>query len=230
MAVVHQRVTGPHTETRRLMDDAIHDLVHPWTDVVTVSRKYQPVDHQPLLVILRDTIRSSTGGTTPGASPDHDRNVLNLEAYALWERITLDVRTLTRKHTKDRPNPLLGYAVQSLAGKLDALWASNQILEADYLYAVRRAKAWRAQIWALLHKPREVELLAPCPYCDQRDYITDDGEVGCALVAYYQQGSTAMAKCHHCHTMWVGEGQLIVLGEMIGATLDEAALAEMGAM
>lgn len=212
------------------MTDAIHDLVNDWTDVVTVGRKYQPVEHGPLLVTLRAQIRSSSGGTTPGATADHDRNVINLEAFALWERITRDVLMLTRKHTKDRANPMLGYAVKSLAGKLDALRASNQLTEQDHEYAIRRAKAWRAQIWGLLHKPREVELLAPCPYCEQAKVSTDDGDVESALVAYYQQGSEPSAKCKHCGTIWIGEGQLIVLGEMIGATLDQDALAEMGAL
>jgi len=210
------------------MTDAVHDLINPWTDVVEAGRKYQAVDHDPLLVTLRTMIRSNTGGTTPGATRDADRSIMNLEALTTWERITGDVRTLTRRHTKDRPNPLLGYAIRTLAGTLDALWASHQITEPDYLHAIRRGKAWRAMIWGLLHKPREKELTEPCPYCEQAKAVTATGEIQAALVAYYQQGVTPTAQCRACGTMWVGEGQLVILGEMIGATLDTDTLHEMG--
>lgn len=215
-----------------MMIDATRDLIAPWTDVVHTgdrTKPYKPVDHEPLLITLRVLIRSSTGGNTSGATVDSERSILNLEAFALWEQITQDVMFLTKKHTKDRPNPMLGAAVRMLSERLDALWNSNQITESDYLSAVRRARSWRTRIWGILHKPREKELEF-CPACEQSRIVNADGEVQAALVAYYAQGTEPTAKCRHCGTEWVGEGALIVLGKMIGAELDEAALEEMGAI
>lgn len=215
------------TET---MLTTVNDLINRWTDIVhTDDRKkpYKPVDHDPLLVTLREAIRSSTGGTTSGASDDAARNMLNLEAFELWEQITADVAHLTRKHTKDRPNPLLGYAVKHIGERIDALWNTNQITETDREYAIRRAKAWRARIWGLLHKPREKDL-DHCPECEHAKIVNADGEIQAALVAYYQQGTEPVAKCRHCGWVWEGEAQLIILGRRLGAAIDEEALAEMG--
>lgn len=214
---------------RESMVDAVHDLVHSWTDVVTIGRTYQAVDHDPLLVTLRQTIRSNPGGSTAGASDDATRNVLNLEAFTIWEHITIDVRTLTRNHTRDNPNPLLGLAIQRLAERLDAAHHTNQIPEHEYLSAVRKANGWRTRIWALLHKPREVEITAPCPIdeCSARWVQTADGDIQSALVAYYQHGGEETARCRACGTAWDGRHALIRLGEMIDAPIDRDTVNEL---
>jgi len=214
------------------MASAVHDLITPWTDIVQtgdVKIPYKPVDHDPMFVTLRMLIRSSTGGTASGASDDAARNVLNLEAFKLWEQITNEVALLTRKHTRDRPNPMLGAAVHRLAGSLDTLWNTHQITEPEYLHAIRSAETWRARIWKLLHKPREKEL-AYCPACEQTKVISPDGELQAALIAYYSPDAAPTARCRHCGSEWVGEGALIILGKMLGAELDETALTEMGAL
>lgn len=210
------------------MTDATHDLTSSWTDVVSVNGKYKPVDHEPLLVTLRTAIRSSTGGTAAGASDDAARSILNLEAFELWEQITWEVNMLTRQHMKDRANPMLGSAVAHLAVRLDALRNTNGITESDYLDALHRGSGWRTRIWAMLNKPREKELLAPCPSCEQEKCVNNDGEVQSALVAYYRPDASPSARCRSCGMDWVGEGQMVILGRMLGAELDEGVLTEMG--
>lgn len=234
----HQRSEGEEVADTTVTE-AANDLINPWTDVVETggAKRYAPVEHEPLLVTLRAAIRSSTGGTTSGASDDATRNLLNMEAFGLWERITADVRTLTRRHLRDRPNPLLGYAVRTLTERLDALHNTNQITSTDYEHAIRRARQWREQIWSLLHKPKEMELTAPCPallpdgtVCGVEKIINDDGDLSTALIAYYQDGTDPVARCRACGTTWEGDAPLMLLGEQIGADADKETLTELGKM
>ena len=216
--------------TETTMTDAVNDLINPWTDVVTSGavRGYQAVEHEPLLVMLKTAIRSSSGRTSAGRSDDAARNILNLNAFELWESISRDVHTFTRRHTRDNPNPILPYAVRTLAEHVDALWANHQITETDRAHLIRKAATWRDRIWELFDPPTEKELLAPCPSCDQTKITNTDGDIQTALIAYYRPGGQPSARCRHCGMMWEGEGQLIILGRMIGAELDTDALAEMG--
>lgn len=215
--------------TEHTMTEAVHDLVHAWTDVVPTGSRtgLTAVDHEPLLTMLRTAIRSSSGRTASGRSDDSARNPLNIEAFELWEQITRDVLMATRKHTRDNPNPMLAMAVQSLAGKVDALWANHQILEHEYQALIRKAHTWRAKIWQLFHKPTERELEF-CPACEQSKYINNDGEISAALVAFQIDGEQPYAKCRSCGVVWQGEAQLLILGRMLGATMDTETLRDMG--
>ena len=213
--------------TETTMTDAVHDLINDWTDAQRTGSGIKAIDHPPLLVTLQNAIRSSVGGTTSGASDPAERVPLNVEAFELQASIARDVAHLTRAHTKDRPNSLLGFAVRTLAGKLDALWATNQIAEHDYQAAIRRAQSWRERIWAMLHKPREKEL-AFCPACEEAKVTNGEGDTQAALVAYYSDDTEPFASCRNCAREWVGEAQLIALGVLIGATPDQETLTAMG--
>lgn len=215
------------TET---MTDAVHDLVNPWVDVIrTDDRKtpYKPVDHEPLLVMLRKAVRASTGRTAAGRTDSAERSLLNVKAFDLWNQIGREVAQATRRHTRDRANPLLGYALRTLAEKIDALWNVNQISEDDYLHLIRRARAWRYQILAIFDPPVEKEL-GECPECEQGKVLDDDGLMQTALVAYYRHGYEPVARCKHCGYTWQGEAQLVILGKRIGANMDVDTLTEMG--
>lgn len=216
------------TET---MTDAVRDLIHPWTDVVATGgrRSYQAVEHEPLLLMLRTAVRASTGRTASGRSDDAARSVINLQAFELWESITRDVLTFTRRHTRDNPNPMLGAAIDNLATKVDALWAIHQITEPDRAHLIRKAEGWRARILELFDPATELELLEPCPACEQRHVFNTDGEQQSALIVTHKPKEKPAARCRHCGTMWEGEAQLVILGAMIGAVIDTEALTEMGA-
>lgn len=215
------------------MTDATHDLTHPFTDVVRTDdpkAPYKPVDHEPLLVTLRKAVRASLGGTTDGGIPGDvsARSLLNGQAFMLWEQIERDVQQATRTHLRDRPNPMLGYAVRQLAEHVDALWNTTQITEPDYLWLIRKAKGWKRSIWELLDPPVEKELIGACPRCEQEKITNQDGELVSALIAYYRKGLEPVARCRHCGEVWQGEGQLVILGRLIGAELDTDTLTEMG--
>lgn len=212
------------------MLETVEPLIAPWTDVVQGggTRGYQAVDHEPLLTMLRTAIRSSSGRTASGRSDDAARNIINLSAFELWESITRDVHMFTRRHTRDNPNPMLGAAVKNLAEHVDALWANHQITENDRAHIIRKAEGWKTRIWELFDPPVERELTEPCPACEQRYVYTADGDQQAALIVTHRTGQQPTAMCRHCGKPWVGEAQLIMLGKMIGAEVDQAALEEMG--
>lgn len=212
------------------MTDAIHDLVHPFTDVIrTDDRKkpYKPVDHEPLLVMLRRAVRSSTGRTASGRTDPSARSIIDITAFELWERIEQSVLMDTRRYLRDRPNPMLGTALIALAAGVDALWNQGQITEEDHQRLIRRAEGWKRGVWEILIPLVEKEL-GVCPECEIGKIINDDGIMQTALVAYYRHGYEPVAKCRHCGYTWQGEGQLVILGRRIGATMDLDALRDMG--
>ena len=203
------------------MLETVAPLIAPWTDVV------QAVDHEPLLTMLRTAIRSSSGRTASGRSDDAARNIINLQAFELWESITRDVLMFTRRHTRDNPNPMLGAAVRNLAEKVDALWANHQITETDRGHLIRKAEVWKGRIWLLFDPPTEKELGA-CPECEQAKAFNADGDMQTALIAYYRPGGEPAARCRSCGFTWQGSAQLVILGKRIGAELDIEALRDMG--
>lgn len=210
--------------------DTIHDLVNPFTDVIrTDDRKhpYKPVDHEPLLVMLRNAVRASTGRTASGRTDPASRSVIDLAAFELWERIEQSVLMDTRRYLRDRPNPMLGYALTNLAQGVDALWNAGQITETDYTRLISKAEGWKRAVWEILIPQVEKEL-GVCPKCDVGKIVNDDGLMQTALVAFYRHGYQPVARCRHCGEIWQGEAQLVILGRMIGAELDMEALAEMG--
>lgn len=212
------------------MTAAVDTLIHPWTDVVQSGavRGYQAVDHEPLLTMLRTAIRSSSGRTASGRSDDAARNIINLQAFELWESIARDVLMFTRRHTRDNPNPILPTAIGNLAAHVDTLWTNHQITETDRAHLIRKAEGWRDRIWELFDPPTELELTEPCPTCEQRYVHNAEGEQQSALIVTHKQSKQPVARCRSCGYLWEGEAQLVILGRMIGAEIDTAALEEMG--
>ena len=211
---------------------AIDILTKPWTDVLSPQEsgagKYYPIDYPPMLDMLDEAKRSSLGGTSAGRSPDAERSLLNLKAFSLYEHIDGTTRAWWRETSKSRCPDDLRVALASLFGTLNALHASHQITDNRYGHITRQFPRWRVQIWELFDPPIVKELTGACPNCDETTYSNPEGERSPALLAFYWKGIRPEAKCQRCGEHWVGEGQLISLGRVLGATMDEDALREMG--
>lgn len=213
-------------------ENAINVLTHAWTDVLSPREsgtgKYQPIDYPPLLDMLKEAIGSSLGKTGAGRSPDAERNIMNLKAFALWQHIDGTTRAWLHDLSKQRPSGNLKHALVQLWGLLDALHASNQIKESRYLHIVEQFPRWRAQIWEMFDPPIVKDLIGACPNCNETSYRNLENAKSPALIAYYWKGIQPEAKCQCCGERWVGESQLISLGRVLGASVDEEALHEMG--
>lgn len=216
------------------LQNAIDVLAKPWNDVLspheTGTGKYQAIDYPPLLDMLNEACRSSVGTVGNGKSADAERNVLNLAAFSLREHIDGTVRAWFRELSKVRAPDDLKTALLSLGGIIQAMHASKQMKDSRYGHMASMFPRWRAQIWELLDPPVVKELIGFCPNCETQVFVNPTGEQSAALVAFYWKGIRPEAKCQVCGEHWVGESQLISLGKVLGATMDEDVLREMGAM
>lgn len=214
------------------MSEAVDCLTRKWVDVVTViesgDRRYIPVDHAPLLDMLRDAVRSDIGVSTPGARSASDKNVIDLGAFTLWETIDGTSRAWWRELSKSRPSEDLKDLVRELAGLLLAQRASGQVDDVMFVRVSGQFGTWREQIWNLFDPPVVKELTGPCPHCEERWIYAQDGSKGSALIVYYVRSEMPEAKCQRCGEVWVGAKQLLTLGFHLGATVDVAGLREMG--
>lgn len=214
------------------MSEAVDALTRRWTDIVTViesgDRRYIPVDHAPLLDMLRDAISSDIGGDMRGASSAAERNVLNVGAFTLYETIDGQCRSQWRELSKTAPSQELKDLVRELAGLVNALRASHQLDDLTYVRITQRFPEWQKQIWELFDAPVVKELIGPCPQCEERFVYAPDGSKGSALIVYYVRSEQPEAKCQRCGEVWVGPKQLLTLGFHIGATVDHETLRALG--
>ena len=214
------------------IQNAVNVLTHPWSDVLTPKESgtgtYQPIDYPPLLDMLKQAIGSSTGKTQSGKSPDAERSLLNLQAFALYEHIDGTTRAWLRELSTVPAKANLKEALTQLAGLLQALHASNQIKEQRYTHIAAQFGRWRKQIWEMFDPPTVKDLIGKCPNCDEAAYYNLEGGKSTALIAYYWRGVEPQAKCQRCGEAWAGERQLLELGFHLGATMDEETLREMG--
>lgn len=213
-------------------DTALDELTKPWTDILspreTGTGKYVPVDYPPLLDMLREAIGSSLGKTRSGVSSDAERSLLNLQAFQLWEHIDGTVRAWWQEVSKDRCPTELKVALRELAGRLHALHASNQIPTSRHEHITAQFPRWRTRIWEMFDPPVIKELDGACPACEATAFYAPDGGKMRALVAYYWKGIHPEAKCQCCGEKWVGAAQLVSLGKVLGATMDEEVLRAAG--
>lgn len=222
------------TEPEIDLQTAVEALTRNWSDVLSPKEsgtgKYQPIDYPPLLDMLAEAKSSSLGKTGAGRSPDAERNILNLAAFSLWEHIDGSTRAWIRELSKSQAEPELKAAVTQLAGMMKAAHASHQMKDDRYHHMVAMLKRWRTQIWELFDPPVVKDLIGSCPNCGESVSVNLEGGKTTALIAYYWKGIKPEAKCQCCGERWEGPSQLISLGRVIGAEVDEEALREMGVL
>ena len=211
------------------LDHAIDKLTLPWTDVQNVDGKYTAVEHEPMLDMLHTAIGSSMGRTESGRSEADARNVLNVRAFTLWERIDGQARAWLLEIHAPAPRDLKA-AVRALKDRVNALWADNNIRENQYLRFGSMTAQWVEDIWAVFDPPVEKEIVGACPSCGERDHFGSEGERSAAIIAFYWRGVSPAAQCRRCQREWNGEKALLELGYHIGATVDEEALRDMGVL
>lgn len=212
--------------------NAVDDLVRPWTDVLSPREsgtgKYVPIDYPPLLDMLERAVASSLGRTQSGRSADAERSILNLQAFDLREHIDGTVRAWWSELSKEKCPTELKTVLLGLVDRLDNAHGSGRLKDSEYSHICAMFPRWRQKIWDLFNPPIVKELLGECPHCGTKTHIGADGSQSTALVAYYWKGLEPEAKCQNCGDKWRGDGQLVVLGRMLGATQDEDLLREIG--
>ena len=211
------------------LSEATNELTKPWNEILTPEQTgdgYQVIDHQPRITMLREAIASSGGGTTAGRSLASTRNILNLAAFDLWQRIDEQTRSALHEHSI-KPAPELIDALDQLGSRLDALRNTNDIREDIHTRLISRVQSWLGSIENLFDPPTKTELRGACPEC-QAARVTIDGAETSALFAYYWKGHAPAARCQACGKQWQGQKDLLELGFSLNANMDHDELRALG--
>ena len=209
--------------------EATNELTQPWNEILTPAETgdgYQIIDHKPRIEMLREAIASSGGGTTAGRSLASTRNIINLAAFDLWQRIDEQTRSALYEHGI-KPEADLLDALNQLGTRLDALRNTNSIREDTHARLVSRVQSWLGSIENLFDPPTRKELKGACPECGTSRVTVEDGETW-ALFAYYWKGHAPAARCQQCGKHWQGDRELLELGFSLNANMDQDELRALG--
>lgn len=218
------------TDTDRLLE-AVNELIKPWNEILPPDEDrdgYRVIPHDPRIQMLRERIGSDTGGSTSGGSLASQRNLIDVSAFDLWQRIDEQTRSHLNEIGKTPKRELID-ALDQLGHAGDTLRATNDMTENHYERVIARVQKWKAEIEDLFDPPRTPTITGPCPECEAERVSTGDGETT-ALYAYYWEGHEPAASCRACGKSWQGPLELLKLGFSLRANVDEDALREMGVM
>lgn len=89
---------------------------------------------------------------------------------------------------------------------------------------------WVARIEAEDDRPRKLELTVPCPRCEKRWTLDEQGQRIAAITVVFSPGRAPVAECRveDCGAMWAGWSEVARLGFTVGAEQDAVVLAACG--
>ena len=199
--------------------DPLEEVVDRLTVPCPDSTGGTVVIYDPLLPRLREAISSSLGGTRGGVRAAHERSLLNVAAFTLYEDLDGRISVLTGEVGRMPEDRLRSWRERYAAARI-----RGEVEEATWLLTLSILGGWIRRIEDLLDPPVILELLAACPSCGARHIITQDTQMS-AMYAGYRRGSDIMARCRVCSMSWTGESQLIALARRIDAEVNLEALA-----
>jgi hypothetical protein len=201
-------------------DDPLEEIVDRLTVPCPDLTGGTVVVFDPLLPRLREAISSSLGGTRSGVHAAHERSLLNVAAFTLYEDLDGRISVLTGDASGWPEDRLRAWKLRYLAE-----YSRGEVPEPAWLVTLGILGGWVRRIEDLLDPPIVLELLAACPNCGARHIITADLQMS-ALFAGYRRGADIMARCRVCGMSWLGESQLIALARRINADVNLEALAQ----
>ena len=192
-----------------------------------------PVEWPPLLDWLdksvTEQVKRGSAGSGGTGSP------IDMGALALLQRIETGSRQL-------REALYLPF-MRDLKGALRDAWDSARTMRAtgdldddqQWEYITDTFPAWVSEIeqeWD--DRTRRMEVTVPCPRCNTRWILEDDGSGGqkrrAAVWIEYAEGRAPVAECRveDCAAIWVGWADVAKLGYTLGASQDGEVLAACG--
>lgn len=221
--------------TEALLTTAAHDLINPWTEVITRdSGKWEATDPLDPLLTTLDGLVASNGGAGMKGALSHARNLVNMQAFKLREEI---------RQQADAWSPATGVrvgiklplraSIQHVITRAELLYGSAQLTEAMYTTILDSCEQWKNAIHELIDPSRVKEISAPCPRCEVAFVLTEvDGEDvrEPSLTIRYRTGDREQpqARCGYCGARWTGDQELLQLAGIIGANTDYDTLKAMG--
>lgn len=208
--------------TQATVDYAIERLTQKWTDVVAPTEpggEYRHVEHDALLALLAESVRSSLGRTAAGPGGGNDRSPIDIRAFTLLEDIDGIVRAWGREFKLDHKGELKALLVTVYA-EVETLWASNQLTESVYVGLTNGFVRWAEDIWGMFDPPIRKEITAECPECHERYFHTPHQERQAAMFAEARAGVEPFVQCQRCGANWEGREKMLLLARSIGANTD----------
>lgn len=188
------------------------------------------VEHEALLVQLRNAVRSSTGAHPGGGGLPSERNVIDSDALEQYDSVCGQIQRLYAEQTDARPfrypesnlrSWFVSFQLQVKARKI-----SSDLVEQKY----RKLNRIASQIEAKLNPPTVLEITAPCPRCEAT-HATDEHGVyrRCLIVesriVEYRSLDHTRARCLACQATWLhGRGMRQLRYEIDQAEKGEEAL------
>lgn len=194
--------------------DAVDKLTKPHTTRVMQEKNgitcISPVDHEPLLLQLRNAVAGGIGAHEGSSSSARERIPFDAGAQALFDSIAKQINawyiTLPNareeRHIHDRLRDwYIDHANRLRAGKITD--------ESDHA-TTKLVEGWAHAVEAMFDPPRTVEIPGACPECGGAfaiDVKTGD-RITALVVEYRNQGQETMEKaeghCRSCEASWRG--------------------------
>lgn len=198
LAVV-DRLTLPH-KTAVLLE---HDDGKPYK---------QWLEHDALLVQLRNAVRSSTGAHPGAGGLASERAVIDSDALEQYDSICGQIARLYYEVTDARPfrypeSNLRSWFV-AFRRQVESRKISTELVEAKY----KRLNRIASSIESKLNPPTMLEITAPCPRCGAHHATDENGVYRRAIliesrITEYRSLEHTRARCSACSATWIhGKG------------------------
>lgn len=225
----------------RLSNDTLGDILAV-VDRLTLPHKSQVIlendngaevkewiQHDALLVQLRDAVRSSTGAHPGAGGLASERSVIDSDALEQYDAIVGQIRRLYIQVTDSTPfrqpeSNLRAWFIE-FRRQVEGRKVGHEIVEAKY----RKLNRIASSIEAKLNPPTVLEITAPCPRCRETHATDDDGVYRrCVIVesriTEYRSLDHTRARCLACSATWIhGRGMRQLRYEIDQAEKGEAA-------
>jgi hypothetical protein len=133
------------------------------------------LEHDALLVQLRDAVRSSTGAHPGAGGLASERSVIDSDALEQYDSIVAQIRRLYVEVTDSTPfrqpeSNLRAWFIE-FRRQVESRKVGREVIEAKY----RKLNRIASSIEAKLNPPTVLEITAPCPRCQATHATDDDG-------------------------------------------------------
>jgi len=189
------RLTLPH-KTAVLVED----------DDGAESKKW--IEHEALLVQLRNSVRSSTGAHPGAGGLASERNVIDSDALEHYDALVGQIQRLYAEVTDARPfrHPESNLRAWYVAFKrqVESKKVGREVVETKYKRLNRMASA----IESKLNPPTVLEITAACPRCGATHAVDESGVYRRAVViesriTEYKSLDHTRARCVACCATWM---------------------------
>lgn len=168
----------------------------------------QWIEHDALLVQLRESIRSSTGAHPGAGGLASERSVIDSDALEQYEAVCGKILRLYSEVTDARPFRLPESNLRSwfvaFKRQVEARKIASELVEEKY----RKLNSIASAIEGKLNPPTLLEITAPCPRCNETHAKDDTGVYRRAIVVEsriteYRSLDYTRARCMACSATWI---------------------------